>query len=178
MEKQIKCKKCKLTYSKKKYECPYCHKKRFNPKGLIIFSIILLIALGSGYYFIKTNNITIAEPEKGIIFKNIVVEETDTANVYKVKFDIINKTNKSINKKYEVINLADKIKASVKQSSISNYYHDNQTIELNMINEEIYKEEYYIKTYGEWEKLEIYIREMYSDEEEKKVFTYDRKNVK
>lgn len=56
MAKQIKCKKCNLTYDKKKYECPYCHKKRFNPTGLIIFIIILAVAAGALFYF-KGNDI-------------------------------------------------------------------------------------------------------------------------
>lgn len=51
MSKQVKCKKCHLTYDSKKYECPYCHKKRFNPTGLIIFLLILVIAAGIVFYF-------------------------------------------------------------------------------------------------------------------------------
>jgi len=51
MSKQVKCKKCHLTYDKKKYECPYCHKKRFNPSGLIIFLLILVIIAGVVFYF-------------------------------------------------------------------------------------------------------------------------------
>lgn len=49
--KKVKCKGCKLTYDKKLYKCPYCHRKRFNPTGLIIFLIILVLALGAAGYF-------------------------------------------------------------------------------------------------------------------------------
>ena len=54
--KKVKCKKCKLTYDKKKYECPYCHKKRFNPTGLIVFLILLVVAAVVLFYF-KGNEI-------------------------------------------------------------------------------------------------------------------------
>lgn len=68
--KKVKCKKCRLTYDKKLYECPYCHKNRFNPTGLIIFLIILVIAGVAAFYFKgdeiigavkKMNNVTTFE---------------------------------------------------------------------------------------------------------------------
>lgn len=52
MSKEIKCKKCGLTYSKKNRECPYCHKKRTKTYPIIIIAIIavavgVLIACGN-----------------------------------------------------------------------------------------------------------------------------------
>ena len=51
MSKKIKCKKCHLEYDKKVYECPYCHKTRFNPTGLISVTILIIIALGALLFF-------------------------------------------------------------------------------------------------------------------------------
>ena len=86
--KKIKCKGCKLTYDKKLYKCPYCHKKRFNPTGLIIFLIILVLAIGTAGYFYwdeikefisnKQNETVLDENEgKGLIFKNVSITRSE-----------------------------------------------------------------------------------------------------
>lgn len=180
--KKVKCKKCKLTYDKKKYECPYCHKKRFNPTGLIVFLVLLIVAAGALYYF-KGNEIkdvlnnTNVTNESGLIFKNLsVTPSAEKANVYVVKFDIENKTGKSLDKAYLLVNLADKVKAPVLRGSFLEWNEDFTGVELHMLTDEIFKAEYEIKIENEWNKLEIYMREYIKDTEEfteMKIFTYE-----
>lgn len=53
--KEIRCKKCRLTYDKKNKRCPYC--KHPKPKtGIIIFLSILLIVGGLILYYISFGN--------------------------------------------------------------------------------------------------------------------------
>ncbi len=180
--KKVKCKKCKLTYDKKKYECPYCHKKRFNPTGLIVFLVLLIVAASVLFYFkgneIKDvlNNTNITN-ESGLIFKNLsVTPSAEKANVYVVKFDIENKTGKSLDKAYLLVNLADKVKAPVLRGSFLEWNEDFTGVELHMLTDEIFKAEYEIKIENEWNKLEIYMREYIKDTEEfteMKIFTYE-----
>lgn len=183
--KQVKCKKCKLTYDKKKYECPYCHKKRFNPTGLIIFLIILVIAAGAVYYFYgdKVNEyikgINTSNSQNGLIFKNLSVELAEgKENTYRIKFDIENKTGNSINKNYHIINLADRVRAEITKGDFSLWKYDYELIELKILPKEIYKAEYEIKIENEWKELEIYLCEINIEElelkesEEMKIFTF------
>ncbi len=179
--KKVKCKKCKLTYDKKKYECPYCRKKRFNPTGLIVFLVLLIVAAGALFYF-KGNDIkdilnnTNVTNESGLIFKNLsVTPSAEKANVYIVKFDIENKTGKSLDKAYLLVNLADKVKAPVTYGKYLEWDEDYTGVELHMLTDEIFKAEYEIKIENEWNELEIYMREYIKDTEEfteMKIFTF------
>lgn len=197
MAKKVKCKKCRLEYDAKKYECPYCHKKRFNPTGLIIFLIILIIATGLVFYFwgdkikelfIKkeqtqetiidiTTSETFLEAENnngGLAFKNLSV--TKYEDIYTIKFDIENQTGKSLDKEYTLVNLVDKVKAKVLEGNFIYWASDYESVSLHMMSEEIYKAEYNIQTKDEWKELEIFLREY--DEEtgeyiDIKVFTYE-----
>ena len=186
--KKIKCKGCKLTYDKKLYKCPYCHKKRFNPTGLIIFLIILVLAIGTaGYFywdeiknFIDNNQAeTILDENegKGLVFKNVSVtrsEEYD--NVYTIKFDIINNTGSAYSKKFVLANLVDKVKAQVIKGNFIYWQNDYESVKLDMIADEIYKAEYNIVIDEEWKTLEIYLREPDSETggtNDIKVFTYE-----
>lgn len=103
--KKVKCKKCKLTYDKKKYECPYCHKKRFNPTGLIVFLILLVVAAAVLFYF-KGNEIvdTMQETKNVTTFKHDNITYTlkditskSIANEIKLEF-IIEAENKTDSK--------------------------------------------------------------------------------
>ena len=183
MAKQVKCKKCKLTYDKKKYECPYCHTKRFNPTGLIVFFIILLLGAGAIYYFfgdkiteyIKEDRNDISN-NSGLIFNNLsITPSLEKENIYIVNFDIVNSTESSLNKKYMLINLADKVRAPVTEGKYIIWDNDYEILDLQMLSEEIYKAEYEIKIEREWDVLEIYLRELKTtseETEEMKIFTY------
>lgn len=194
MAKKVKCKKCRLEYDAKKHECPYCHKKRFNPTGLIITLIILAIGIGTIYYFFsdkikemfikETTNETIVNTftesknnNGGLAFKNISVTKSDEYNdIYTVKFDIENQTGASLDKEYSLVNLADKVKAKVLEGNFVYWANDYESVSLHMMSNEIYKAEYNIQIKEDWKELEIYLRE--KDEETKeyidiKVFTYE-----
>lgn len=189
MAKKVKCKKCRLEYDAKKYECPYCHKKRFNPTGLIIFLIILIIATGAIYYFfgdkikelfVKNETETVIQSENdsgGLAFKNIsVIKSEEYSDIYTIKFDIENQTGASIDKEYTLVNLADKVKAKVLEGNFKYWASDYESVSLHMMSDEIYKAEYNIQIKEDWKELEIYLRE--KDEETKeyndiKVFTYE-----
>lgn len=186
--KKVKCKGCKLTYDKKLYKCPYCHRKRFNPTGLIIFLIILILALGAAGYFYwdeikefiadkQTETVLDENEGKGLVFKNVSVtrsEEYD--NVYTVKFDIENKTRGPLKENYILANLADKVKATVLEGKFLYWGEDYEQIQLDMLADEIYKAEYNLKIDEEWQILEIYLREPESETggtNDIKVFTYE-----
>lgn len=179
MSKKVKCKKCRLEYDKKKYECPYCHKKRFNPTGLIIFLIITAIAGGVTYYFwgnkiqnYFTEKAKLTETEtndNGLIFKNFLIERNNNKeNEYTIKFDIENKTENSIDKNYLLVNLADKVKASVIKGEYLIIERDYCGIELHLMKDEIFKAEYNIRIDNEWQNLEVYLRELQQNSEETK----------
>ena len=152
MAKKVKCKKCRLEYDAKKHECPYCHKKRFNPTGLIIFLIILIIATGAIYYFFgdkikelfiknETTLETVIQSENkrgGIAFKNISVIKSEEYNdIYTVKFDIENQTGTSLDKEYTLVNLADKVKAKVLEGNFIYWANDYESVSLHMMSDEI-----------------------------------------
>lgn len=82
----VKCKQCGLTYPKKKHECPYCHKKRFNPVPLII--IIVLCGVGFGGYYAYSKNYI---PESIV---NVLVPSNYTVNG--IKFSLQDTTSKYI----------------------------------------------------------------------------------
>ncbi len=184
MSKQVKCKKCHLTYDKKKYECPYCHKKRFNPTGLIIFLIILVIAAGAVYYFygdtLKENLIPkqdiIETNQSGLLFNNFTIEPSaETPNEYTIKFDVTNKTDATIEKAFIITNLADKVKAPIINGTYISWREDYKGMELRLIPEEIYKVEYTINMEN-WQTLEVYLSEYTNDEngiKDMKIFTYE-----
>lgn len=186
--KKIKCKGCKLTYDKKLYKCPYCHRKRFNPTGLIIFLIILVLAIGAAGYFYwdeikefisnKQNETVLDENEgKGLIFKNVSITRSEEYNnIYTIKFDIINNTGSAYNKKFTLANLVDKVKAPVIEGNFIYWQNDYESVKLDMIADEIYKAEYNIIIDEEWKTLEIYLREPDSETggtNDIKVFTYE-----
>ena len=191
MAKKVKCKKCRLEYDAKKYECPYCHKKRFNPTGLIIFLIILVIAAGAIYYFFgdkikdllvknETTLETVIKSENsngGLAFKNISVVKSEEYNdIYTVKFDIENQTGTSLDKEYTLVNLADKVKAKVLEGNFIYWASDYESVSLHMMSYEIYKAEYNIQIKDDWKELEIYLREQDKETKEYidiKVFTYE-----
>lgn len=189
MAKKVKCKKCRLEYDAKKYECPYCHKKRFNPTGLIIFLIILIIAAGAIYYFfgdkikelfIKNETETVIQSENdsgGLAFKNIsVIKSEEYSDIYTIKFDIENQTGASIDKEYTLVNLADKVKAKVLEGNFKYWASDYESVSLHMMSDEIYKAEYNIQIKEDWKELEIYLREYDKETKEYndiKVFTYE-----
>lgn len=188
MAKKVKCKKCRLEYDKKKYECPYCHKKRFNPTGLIVFLIIIVIAIGAAGYFYweeikefianKQTETVLDEYEgKGLIFKNFLIEKSeDYENTYTIKFDIINKTGSAYNKNFVLANLVDKVKAPVIKSNFTYWSKNYEHITLDMLADEIYKAEYNIKIDEEWKTIEIYLREPDNETDgtnDIKVFTYE-----
>lgn len=177
MVKKVRCKKCRLEYDKKKYECPYCHKKRFNPTGLIIFLIIIAIAGGITYYFLGdkiqnyfTEKAKLTETEtndNGLIFKNFSIERNNNKdNEYTIKFDIENKTESSIDKNYLLVNLADKVKASVINGEYFIIERDYCGIELHLMKDEIFKAEYNVRIDNDWQNLEIYLREIQPNSEE------------
>lgn len=184
--KKVKCKGCRLTYDKKLYECPYCHKKRFNPTGLIILLIIIIAAGGTAYYFYsdeiigyfseKETVLEIEEKNGGLVFKNVLIEKyKNNEDIYTVKFDIINKTGESLDKEYTLVNLADKVKAKVIEGNFIYISNDYERVSLHMMPDEIYKAEYNIQIKDEWKELEIYLREYISESKEYndiKVFTY------
>lgn len=184
--KKVKCKGCRLTYDKKIYECPYCHKKRFNPTGLIILLIIIIAAGGTAYYFYsdeiigyfseKETVLEIEEKNGGLVFKNVLIEKyKNNEDIYTVKFDIINKTGESLDKEYTLVNLADKVKAKVIEGNFIYISNDYERVSLHMMPDEIYKAEYNIQIKDEWKELEIYLREYISESKEYndiKVFTY------
>lgn len=186
--KKVKCKGCKLTYDKKLYKCPYCKRKRFNPTGLIIFLIILVLALGTAGYFYwdeikdyienKQNETILDEYEgKGLIFKNFSIEKSeDYENTYTIKFDIINKTGSAYSENYVLANLVDRVKAPVIKSNFIYWSKDYEHITLDMLADEIYKAEYNIKIDVEWKTIEIYLREPDNETggtNDIKVFTYE-----
>lgn len=190
--KKVKCKKCRLTYDKKKYECPYCHKKRFNPTGLIVLLILLVIAAGVIFYFfgdkikdfISDKNAgetiieTINEDNKvGLVFKNLTVEKNaEKENFYTVKFDIENTTSETIQKTYTLKNLVDKVSVEVKESDTYWIYEGTGYVNLELIPEEISKVEYDIIIDSEWKTLEIYLTEENRKEDtikDLKIFTYE-----
>lgn len=191
MAKKVKCKKCRLEYDAKKYECPYCHKKRFNPTGLIIFLIILIIAAGATYYFFgdkikelflknETTLETVIQSENnsgGLAFKNISVTKSEEySDIYTVKFDIENQTGASLDKEYTLVNLADKVKAKVLEGKFIYIANDYETVSLHMMPDEICKAEYNIQIKEDWKELEIYLREKEEETKEYndiKVFTYE-----
>lgn len=191
MAKKVKCKKCRLEYDAKKYECPYCHKKRFNPTGLIIFLIILIIATGAIYYFFgdkikelfiknETTLKTVIQSENnngGLAFKNISVTKSEEySDIYTVKFDIENQTGASLDKEYTLVNLADKVKAKVLEGNFVYWASDYESVSLHMMSDEIYKAEYNIQIKEDWKELEIYLREYDKETKEYndiKVFTYE-----
>lgn len=189
MAKKVKCKKCRLEYDAKKYECPYCHKKRFNPTGLIIFLIILIIAAGAIYYFfgdkikelfVKNETETVIQSENdsgGLAFKNISVTKSEEySDIYTVKFDIENQTGASLDKEYTLVNLADKVKTKVLEGNFIYWASDYESVSLHMMSDEIYKAEYNIQIKEDWKELEIYLREYDKETKEYndiKVFTYE-----
>lgn len=155
MEKQVKCKKCKLTYKSKIYECPYCHTKRFNPKGLIITIIVLIVALGAAVYFkgteIKSIFSSIGDVKtfrKDGITYNIIGQETEETFLLsydKISIDIINNSNET--KSVDVI-------LSVYADGYLQEYNDNH-IKIDLEKGKKYKEE--LPVYNqEWEQIEIY----------------------
>lgn len=191
MAKKVKCKKCRLEYDAKKYECPYCHKKRFNPTGLIIFLIILIIAAGAIYYFFgdkikelfiknETTLETVIQSENnngGLAFKNISVTKSEEySDIYTVKFDIENQTGASLDKEYTLVNLADKVKTKVLEGNFIYWASDYESVSLHMMSDEIYKAEYNVQIKEDWKELEIYLREKDEETQEYndiKVFTYE-----
>lgn len=177
MAKKVRCKKCRLEYDKKKYECPYCHQKRFNPTGLIIVLIIIALVGGVTYYFFGnkiqnyfTEKTRMTETnDNGLIFKNFSIERnTKKVNEYTVKFDIENKTGDSIDKNYLLVNLADKVKAPVIKGEYFIIENDYCGIELHLMQDEIFKAEYNIRIDNEWQTLEVYLRELQDNSEETK----------
>ncbi len=54
--KQVKCKKCKLTYSNKMKECPYCHKKRFKLLPLVLVLILIVAIAITGIVIYNQNH--------------------------------------------------------------------------------------------------------------------------
>lgn len=186
--KKVKCKGCKLTYDKKLYKCPYCHRKRFNPTGLIIFLIILVLALGAAGYFYwdeikefienKQAETVLDENEgKGLVFKNVsVTRSEENENIYIIKFDIENKTGNSLDEEYTLFNLADKVKADVVSGRFFTLAKNYEIISLKMLKDEIYKAEYNIEIKEDWKTLEIFLRK--NDREtgeinDIKIFTYE-----
>lgn len=185
--KKVKCKECKLTYDKKLHKCPYCQKKRFNPTGLIIFLIIIVIAIGTAGFFYREKikefinnkqNETVLDKndDKGLIFKNISITKSEKYdNVYTVKFDIINNTGEAYNKNFVLKTLVDKVSVQVLQGNFIYWSDDYERITLNMIADEIYKAEYNIMINDKWQTLEIYLREPDNETggiNDIKVFTY------
>ena len=186
--KKVKCKGCKLTYDKKLYKCPYCHRKRFNPTGLIIFLIIFVIALGAAGYFYwdeikefianKQAETVLNENEgKGLVFKNVsVTKSEEKENIYTIKFDIENKTGNSLDEEYTLFNLADKVKADVVNGRFFTLAKNYEIISLKMLKDEIYKAEYNIEIKEDWKTLEIFLRKNNRETkeiEDIKIFTYE-----
>lgn len=157
MAKKVKCKKCRLEYDKKKYECPYCHKKRFNPTGLIITLIILIIGGGILFYF-KGNDIInyIKEMRNVTTFENENVEYKITRiskdnknNKVNITFTIEaeNKNNFSKELKCNLSAYADDY--LVKDFSSYSFYEELQKHTK-------IKREYSIEVPKNWNKVTIY----------------------
>jgi len=157
MAKKVKCKKCRLEYDAKKYECPYCHKKRFNPTGLIIAIIILIIG-GGVLFYLKGNEIinyikemkNITEFEKENVEYKITQISKDSGNnkVY-IKFTIEaeNKNNSTKELKCSLSAYADDY--LVKDN---NSYSFNEELQKNTK----IKRDYTIEVNKNWKEITIY----------------------
>lgn len=157
MAKKVKCKKCRLEYDKKKYECPYCHKKRFNPTGLIITLIILIIGGGVLFYF-KGNEIIdyIKEMKNVTTFENENVEYKITRiskdsvhNKVYIKFTIEAENKNNSTQKLRCILSAYADEYLVKDDSSNAFYEELQK------NTKI-KREYTIEVNENWNEITIY----------------------
>lgn len=184
--KKVKCKGCKLTYDKKLYECPCCHKKRFNFKRILIILIIIAIA-GGIIYFIFGNDIKSKIIQQniinktGLLYTNLNVTEIEK-NEYKIEFDIVNKSNNDISEYYQIINLFDKYKSDIIRDyyNLFTYEDDNYVIELKILKDEIKHIEYNVKCENDWKTLEIYFKKSDNwyrevDEDGFIIFTYKNK---
>lgn len=183
--KKVKCKKCKLTYDKKKYECPYCHKKRFNPTGLIVFLVLLIVAAGTLFYF-KGNdiinsfkeaknvtefkyenitytlkNITTTSQNNEIKLDFIIEAENNTDTVYKFDCTLSIYEDNYLNKDWFSSN-------SIKSSRISDTLQPNTKLEKN-IRVTLNNDWNEVIIYGEFEDETIEMFKLYNTENITKV---------
>lgn len=158
MNNKIKCKKCHLEYDRKKYECPYCHLKRFNPTGLIILTIMIIVSV-CAIYIIKGNDITSIikgmQSNKTFTKDNVIYTVSDIKNSENIltgkciilKIDIENKNKTAVD-------------VSVKLSSyVDEYLSEDilpqgikETIQSGMK----FQTEYYITTDEDWKEIKVY----------------------
>ena len=157
MAKKVRCKKCRLEYDKKKYECPYCHKKRFSSTGLIITLIVLIIG-GGILFYLKGNEILNAVKE----MKNVTVFENGN-----VEYIITNIKKESISDKIKItftIEVENKNNTKEAISCILSAYADDYLVKDTgsySLYEELQKNtmlkrEYKIKVPKEWNVINIY----------------------
>lgn len=169
MAKKVKCKKCRLEYDKKKYECPYCHKKRFNPTGLIITIIALIIGGGILFYF-KGNEILNAVKE----MKNVTVFENGN-----VEYKITNMKKESVSDNVYItftIEVENKNNTKEALKCILSAYADDYLVkdcDSYTLYEELQKgtklkRDYKITVKKEWNEITIYGE---IDGEDYKMFT-------
>lgn len=159
--KKVKCKKCKLTYDKDIYECPYCHTKRFNIKPVIMLLLVIAVI---GVILYKYNILSFLNNGKIYIddfsVQTAIIEDYD--NILKnIEIDMLF-TNENIN----AIEIDNKIAIYIDDVLYDQTYA-YATIEPNKKYQE--KDYIFIKN-EEWKKLEVYY---YSkDEKNYKKYTY------
>ena len=166
--KKIKCKKCHLTYNKKEYECPYCHTKRFNPTGLIIALIIIIVGCGAALYFkgdeiISAVSISTNKSKNiidGIKFTPLEVENND--NELKITFEVENTNDFDVELDYELSAYTDGYLTDLSQRSnkdgwlIFDWNYNNLSEVITAKKKCKYNA--YINVAEDWEEVEIYCR--------------------
>lgn len=168
--KDIKCKKCGLTYDRKYKACPYCKKKR--PKtGLFIFIIILIVIAGTAIFYINNgyglNTRVKVLNDLKIEIKDInLIEEPVLNDRIKIDFDITNIGNKP---KSEMIAFT---------AYQNNYEQGTDSIIISdLLSGKITTEQIYINlTDDEWEKIEIFCSTDYENYE--KLYTITKDDIK
>ncbi len=183
--KEIRCKKCNLTYNKKEKQCPYCKTKKPN-KGILIFILLLLIISAIIVYAYSKGMINNIQNSTIAYIDGIKIELTDVkplkdpytnefdASQINCYFDVTNVSNEEINISYEIIAYADDYKVSTSWLSygrISEYdltagKKTKQGITVTTDNKD-------------WQIIELYYSKstLLSDEEHKKLFTINRSAI-
>lgn len=146
MSKDVRCRKCKMTYSKKKSECPYCHKKRFKASRLIIFVVLIAVIGGASHWFFNSNFFF----SKIHRVDGMSIKILDVYNEYDyitIKMEFHNKTNDTKNIDYNL------------QAYIDGYLsNDTDTIYETLLPKKRfnYTCRIYIGESKEWNDIEIY----------------------
>ncbi len=166
--KQIKCKKCGMKYDNNKKECPYCHKKRFNPTGLIILIILLLILGGGtalyfmGYITIPTSisNLFVKKQSEMDGIKFAELETKQENNKIGITFEAENTNSYDVQLNYELTTYVDDYLTG--NYNDYNDYFSWTNIENNVTETIVAKKKckytFYIEVPESWTNIEIFCR--------------------